>query len=68
MRLFSETTPEQREVPLFWIQPKRGALSVSKGQGRGDTGETISQLQIAPTVLKLLDVPIPETMKYPALI
>jgi arylsulfatase A-like enzyme len=54
------TTPEQREVPLFWIQPNV--------KGRGDTGETISQLQIAPTVLKLLDVPIPETMKYPALI
>jgi predicted AlkP superfamily pyrophosphatase or phosphodiesterase len=54
------TTPEQREVPLFWIRPNV--------KGRGDTGETISQLQIAPTVLKLLDVPIPETMKYPALI
>lgn len=49
------TTPEQREVPLFVIQPN--------GQGRGDTGETVSQLQIAPTVLKLLDVTIPETMK-----
>jgi predicted AlkP superfamily pyrophosphatase or phosphodiesterase len=49
------TTPEQREVPLFVIPPN--------GQGRGDTGEIISQLQIAPTVLKLLDVPIPETMK-----
>lgn len=49
------TTPEQREVPLFMIQPNV--------KGRGDTGEIISQLQIAPTVLKLLDVPIPETMK-----
>jgi predicted AlkP superfamily pyrophosphatase or phosphodiesterase len=49
------TTPEQREVPLFIIQPD--------GQGSGDTGETISQLQIAPTVLKLLDVPIPQSMK-----
>jgi len=49
------TTPEQREVPFFVIQPKVG--------GRGDTGETISHLQIAPTILKLLDVPIPETMK-----
>jgi predicted AlkP superfamily pyrophosphatase or phosphodiesterase len=50
------TTPEQREVPLFVIQPN--------GQGRGDTGETVSQMQIAPTVLRLLDVPIPETMKH----
>jgi len=49
------TTPEQREVPLFIIQPN--------GSGRGDTSETISQLQIAPTVLRLLDVPIPESMK-----
>lgn len=49
------TTPEQRTVPFFVIQPN--------GQGRGDTGETISQLQIAPTILKLLDVPIPKTMK-----
>jgi len=49
------TTPEQREVPLFMIQPNV--------KGRGDTGEIISQLKIAPTILKLLDVPIPETMK-----
>jgi len=49
------TTPEQRNVPFFAIQPQ--------GQGRGDTGETISHLQIAPTILKLLKVPIPETMK-----
>jgi predicted AlkP superfamily pyrophosphatase or phosphodiesterase len=50
------TTPEQREVPLFVIQPN--------GQGRGATGETVSQLQIAPTVLKLLDITIPETMRF----
>ena len=49
------TTPDVREVPLFLIQPDVA--------GKGDTGETISQLQIAPTVCKLLDVPIPETMK-----
>lgn len=49
------TASEQRTVPFFAIQPN--------GQGRGDTGETISHLQIAPTILKLLDVPIPETMK-----
>ena len=54
------TTAEQREIPLFLIRPNVG--------GRGDTGETVSQLQIAPTVLRLLDVPIPETMKHPPLI
>jgi predicted AlkP superfamily pyrophosphatase or phosphodiesterase len=54
------TTPEQREVPLFWIQ--------SNVMGRGAVGETISQLQIAPTVLKLLDVPVPGTMKHPPLV
>lgn len=54
------TTSEQREVPLFWIQPNV--------KGRGAVGETISQLQIAPTILKLLDVSIPETMKHPPLI
>lgn len=50
------TTLEQREVPLFVIQPN--------GQGRGDTESTISQMQIAPTVLKLLDIKIPETMRF----
>ena len=48
-------TPEQRTVPFFVIPPN--------AYGRGDTGETISHLQIAPTILKLLNVPIPETMK-----
>jgi predicted AlkP superfamily pyrophosphatase or phosphodiesterase len=62
------TTPEQREVPLFIIQPKGGALSKTKGKGRGDTGETVSHLQIAPTILKLLDVPIPATMKHKPLL
>lgn len=50
------TTPEQREVPLFVIQPN--------GPGRDDAGRTVSQLQIAPTVLRLLNIPIPATMKY----
>jgi predicted AlkP superfamily pyrophosphatase or phosphodiesterase len=60
-------TPEQREVPFFSIQPSGNALSKSKSRGRGDTGETISHLQIAPTILNLLGVPIPETMKHPSL-
>ncbi|MEW6402717.1 MAG: alkaline phosphatase family protein, partial [Chloroflexota bacterium] len=53
------TTPEQREVPLFVIQPEGG--------GRGDTGQTISQLQIAPTILNVLQIPLPQSMKKPPL-
>jgi predicted AlkP superfamily pyrophosphatase or phosphodiesterase len=49
--------PEQREVPLFVIKPKR--------EGLGHTGKTVSHLQIAPTILKLLELPIPETMVQP---
>ena len=54
------TTPEQRDVPLFCIRPG--------GEGRGDTGETVSHLQVAPTILKLLNIPVPETMKQVALV
>ena len=54
------TTPEVREVPLFFIR-----TGVS---GEGDAGEVLSQLQIAPTVCKLLDIPIPKTMKSPSVI
>jgi predicted AlkP superfamily pyrophosphatase or phosphodiesterase len=49
------TTSDQRDVPLFIIQPKI--------EGRGDTGKIVSHLQIAPTILDLLGIPIPETMK-----
>ena len=49
------TTPEQRTVPFFVIQPN--------GEGRGEVDESISHLQIAPTILKLLEIPIPSTMK-----
>ncbi len=54
------TTPDVREVPLFLIRP--GV------HGTGDTGEVISQLQIAPTVCSLLGAPIPETMKHPPIV
>ncbi|MEA2007558.1 MAG: alkaline phosphatase family protein [Chloroflexota bacterium] len=54
------TTPDVREVPLFLIRP--GVT------GKGDTGEVLSQLQIAPTVCKLLGVSIPETMKRPPIV
>jgi predicted AlkP superfamily pyrophosphatase or phosphodiesterase len=50
---------DQRQVPLYVIRP---ALA-----GLGDTGQTASHLQIAPTVLNLLEIPIPDSMKYPPL-
>jgi predicted AlkP superfamily pyrophosphatase or phosphodiesterase len=48
------TTSDQRDVPLFVIRPN--------WEGRGDTNEVVSHLQIAPTILSLLEVTIPETM------
>ncbi len=50
------TTPDVREVPLFVIHP--GV------PGKGDTGQVLSQLQIAPTLCRMLGVPIPDTMKH----
>jgi predicted AlkP superfamily pyrophosphatase or phosphodiesterase len=49
------TTPDVREVPLYFIKPGLA--------GMGDTVEAVSQLQIAPTICKLLEMEIPETMK-----
>lgn len=40
------TTPEQRTVPFFVIQPTF--------KGRGEVGDVISHLQIAPTTVNLL--------------
>ncbi|UCE00980.1 MAG: alkaline phosphatase family protein [Chloroflexota bacterium] len=59
-RLHGGTTPEVREVPLFLIQPGI--------PGKGDTGEIISQLQIAPSICNLLGVPVPETMLHPPIV
>jgi arylsulfatase A-like enzyme len=50
-------TPDQRDVPLFFVSPGRS--------GKGDTGEVVSHLQIAPSILSLLEVHIPDTMKSP---
>ncbi len=49
------TTPEMRRVPLFVIKPDR--------TGAGDTGQVVSQLQIAPTLCLLLGLSVPNTMK-----
>ncbi len=53
------TTSEVREVPLFVIRPGL--------KGAGNTGKVLSQLQMAPTVCSLIGIPIPETMKQPAI-
>jgi len=49
------TTPDVRMVPLFHIKPDR--------QGTGNTNQVISQLQMAPTLCRLLGLQIPATMK-----
>jgi len=54
------TTAEMREVPLYLIRP--GV------EGAGDTGQTKSQLQIAPTLCKLLGVLAPATMRQPSIV
>jgi len=53
--LHGGTTPDVREVPLFFISPGLA--------GMGDSPATASQLQIAPTICKLLELEIPKTMK-----
>jgi predicted AlkP superfamily pyrophosphatase or phosphodiesterase len=52
--------PEQREVPLYLI----GSNIVWQGH----PNQAASHLQIAPTILRLLELPIPETMKHSPLI
>lgn len=54
------TTPDVREVPLYVVEPD--------GNGKGDTKEEISQLQIAPTICKLLGIDIPKSMIQPSVI
>ena len=53
--LHGGTTPDVREVPLYFILPGQA--------GKGDLHEGVSQLQIAPTICKLLELEIPHTMK-----
>ena len=49
------TTPDVRCVPLYILPPTGNAL------GNQDT--TVSQLQLAPTLCTLLDIPIPPSMR-----
>jgi predicted AlkP superfamily pyrophosphatase or phosphodiesterase len=50
------TMSDVRDVPLFYIAGTEAGL--------GDTQKIISQLQIAPTLCKLLGLPIPATMVH----
>jgi predicted AlkP superfamily pyrophosphatase or phosphodiesterase len=54
------STPDEREVALFLIRPGT--------PGKGDTMEVISQLRVAPTLCRLLDVPIPASMSQAPII
>jgi predicted AlkP superfamily pyrophosphatase or phosphodiesterase len=54
-RLHGGTTPEQRDVPLYLVRPGIPGL--------GSSDLVLSQLQIAPTICKLLEMPTPSTMK-----
>ncbi len=54
------TTSEMREVPLYLIR--------QNVDEKGDAQQTISQLQIAPTILKLLEIPISNTMRHPSIV
>lgn len=54
------TTADVREVPLYLIR--------ADVPGKGNTEETVSHLQIAPTICRLLAIPAPQTMKAASLI
>ncbi|HVM72446.1 MAG TPA: alkaline phosphatase family protein [Anaerolineales bacterium] len=58
--LHGGTTPDVRDVPLYFICPDL--------PGKGQIHEPISQLQIAPTICRLLELEIPETMKAAPLV
>lgn len=54
------STPDVRNVPLYLMQPLIRAEEKKTS--------LISQLRLAPTLLRLLDLPIPETMKHAPLV
>ncbi len=58
-KLHGGTLPEVRHVPLYWIP--------LDGRGRGDSGKQVPQLGIAPTLCRLLEIPVPTTMEHPPL-
>ncbi|NWF69231.1 MAG: alkaline phosphatase family protein [Chloroflexi bacterium] len=58
------TLPDVRHVPLYVVAPP----DAPPDRRLGYSGQQVSQLRIAPTVLRLLDVPQPATMKQPPLL
>lgn len=52
--------PDVRNVPLYLIRPGVKAS--------GQKHEPVSQLTIAPTILKLLNLPVPDTMKCASIV
>lgn len=54
-RLHGGTLPDVRHLPLYRIPPD--------GRGQGDSRRQVPQLALAPTLCRLLEIPIPETMK-----
>ncbi len=58
--LHGGTTADVREVPLYYINPGQA--------GMGCSPTLVSQLQIAPTICKILGLEIPDTMKAAPLV
>jgi predicted AlkP superfamily pyrophosphatase or phosphodiesterase len=54
------TAPEVRELPLFLLS--------AEGVGSGRSNQLVSQLRIAPTILKLLGLAVPAGMSQPPLV
>ncbi len=54
------TLPESRDIPLYIIQPQKPTDQSPE--------KTASMLSIAPTVLKIMSLPIPTTMEMPPII
>jgi predicted AlkP superfamily pyrophosphatase or phosphodiesterase len=54
------SAPDVRNVPLYLLRP-----GVRAG---GNHPQPVSQLQIAPTILKIMNLPIPDTMKSAAIL
>ena len=58
-RTHGGSDPGSRRVPLYWVAPE--------GSGRGAVKAMPHQLQIAPTLCRILGIPVPPTMKRAAL-
>jgi predicted AlkP superfamily pyrophosphatase or phosphodiesterase len=63
-RQHNGTLPDVRHVPLYIIAPE----DATADRRAGNTQKTVSQLQIAPTVLHVLGIPAPAAMKMPSIL